>query len=190
MKEMYILFAGLGSFWFLATAKALNPEPKAGKSFETIASQTCEQTKEPEDYFAWLSGCATYKPTGVTNACLNATEIDREKKDVPEWTLTIDQVNGDSLFRSFDFNDFQNAWLWMNEVAQLAEKNDHHPNWSNLYSSVNVKLTTDDHHCLSSFDFQLAKAMDELFKPYSIEYVSIVRRRKRSRRRLKASYID
>ena len=74
----------------------------------------------------------------------------------------------------------------MNEVAQLAEKNDHHPNWSNLYSSVNVKLTTDDHHCLSSFDFQLAKAMDQLFKPYSIEYVSIVRRRRRKRRRLRA----
>ena len=177
-------FVGVG--FLFVVVRSLNPEPKAGKSFETIESQTCEQMKEPEDYFSWLAGCATYKQIGVTNTCLNATEIDREKNDVPEWTLTIDQVNGDSLFRSFDFNDFQNAWMWMNEVAQLAEKNDHHPNWSNLYSSVNVKLTTDDHHCLSSFDFQLAKAMDQLFKPYSIEYVSIVRRRRRKRRRLRA----
>ena len=73
----------------------------------------------------------------------------------------------------------------MTQVAQVAEKNDHHPNWSNLYSSVNVKLTTDDKHCLSSFDVELAKAMDELYKPYSIEYVSIVRRRKRNRRLLR-----
>lgn len=106
--------------------------------------------------------------------------IKASMKSISDWTLTEDSANGDSIFKSFDFNDFKSAFTWMTQAAQLAERNDHHPNWSNLYSSVNVKLTTDDRHCLSSFDVQLARQMDALFKPFSIEYITIARRRNRS----------
>lgn len=52
----------------------------------------------------------------------------------------------------------------MAEVAQLAETNQHHPNWSNLYDVVDVTLNTDDQECLSTFDIQLAQAMDSVAK--------------------------
>ena len=82
---------------------------------------------------------------------------------IPEWNY---QKDGDYISRSFSFTDFQGAFLWMTQSAQLAEKNQHHPDWKNLYNTVDVKLTTDDKMCLSSFDIQLAQGMDYLYTKY------------------------
>lgn len=51
----------------------------------------------------------------------------------------------------------------MAEGAQLADKNDHHPSWTNTFNTVNVTLKSDDIACISTFDIQLAQGMDYVF---------------------------
>lgn len=96
-------------------------------------------------------------------ACLTEAEEAVEVKTLPDWTLTKNSTIGDSLFRSFQFSDFRGAFLFMSEVAQLAETNQHHPDWRNLYNTVEITLTTDDKACLSTFDIQLAHGIDYIY---------------------------
>ena len=49
-----------------------------------------------------------------------------------------------ALYASFEFTDFTTAWAFMTQVALVAEKMDHHPEWSNVYNRVEIKLTTHD----------------------------------------------
>lgn len=100
----------------------------------------------------------------VELVCLNADETDKLVKTVPDWTLVKNSVTGDALKRSFVFADFQEAFLFMAGTAQLAEKNQHHPDWHNLWNTVDVTLTTDDKACLSTFDIELAQGMDLLLQ--------------------------
>jgi 4a-hydroxytetrahydrobiopterin dehydratase len=60
------------------------------------------------------------------------------------------------------FNDFAQAMDFMNAVAEVAERMNHHPEWSNVYNRVNVRLTTHDAGGLTHLDFALAQAMDSL----------------------------
>mmetsp|Transcript_104473 Transcript_104473/g.311968 ORF Transcript_104473/g.311968 Transcript_104473/m.311968 type:complete len:117 (+) Transcript_104473:45-395(+) len=76
----------------------------------------------------------------------------------PQWRL------GDSaqhLERTFRFRDFCHAWGFMSRVALHAEKADHHPNWNNVYNTVEVKLWTHDAGGLTAKDFALAAKMDD-----------------------------
>ena len=74
---------------------------------------------------------------------------------VPGWTR-----NGDGIERSYKFADFVAAFAFMTRVALLAEKADHHPEWSNVYNRAEIRLTTHDAGGLSVRDFALAKAID------------------------------
>jgi 4a-hydroxytetrahydrobiopterin dehydratase len=66
-----------------------------------------------------------------------------------------------SLKRSFEFTDFSEAWAFMNRVALLAEKQNHHPNWSNVYNRVDIELNTHDAGgVVTDKDRKLAKAID------------------------------
>ena len=58
--------------------------------------------------------------------------------------------------------DFAQAMAFMNAVAEVAERMNHHPEWSNVYNRVNVRLTTHDAGGLTHLDFDLARAMDTL----------------------------
>ncbi len=79
--------------------------------------------------------------------------------DLPEWRV----VEGrDAIERSFRFRDFSAAWGFLSRVALLAEAQDHHPEWSNVYNRVVVRLTTHDAGGLSERDIRLAKAIDAL----------------------------
>ncbi|MEL6585934.1 MAG: 4a-hydroxytetrahydrobiopterin dehydratase [Pseudomonadota bacterium] len=62
--------------------------------------------------------------------------------------------------RSFEFADFGAAWGFMSRVALLAEKIDHHPEWSNVYNKVHVRLTTHDAGGLTAKDTALAQAIN------------------------------
>jgi 4a-hydroxytetrahydrobiopterin dehydratase len=95
--------------------------------------------------------------------CLSDAETETLVKTVPGWTLKKNSVTGDALFRSFQFEDFRSAFLFMSASAQLAEKNGHHPDWRNLYNTVDVTLTTDDKACLSTFDIEYAQGMDAVY---------------------------
>jgi 4a-hydroxytetrahydrobiopterin dehydratase len=68
----------------------------------------------------------------------------------------------DAITRSFKFTDFVEAFGFMTRVALLAEKADHHPEWSNVYNRVDILLTTHDAGGLSARDVALAEAIDGL----------------------------
>lgn len=73
------------------------------------------------------------------------------------------KVDGrDAMQRHFRFKDFVDAWGFMSRVALLAEKQDHHPEWSNVYNRVDILLTTHDCKGLSERDVTLARAIDAL----------------------------
>jgi 4a-hydroxytetrahydrobiopterin dehydratase len=72
-----------------------------------------------------------------------------------------------SLQRTFQFKDFSQAWAFMTEVAIQAEKHNHHPNWSNVYNTVEIKLNTHDAgDVVTEKDRKLAKAIDAVFSRY------------------------
>jgi 4a-hydroxytetrahydrobiopterin dehydratase len=67
------------------------------------------------------------------------------------------------LKRTFEFKDFVQAFGFMSKVAIVAEKMNHHPNWSNVYNTVTIELTTHDAgHTITDNDRKLAKAIDGL----------------------------
>lgn len=73
------------------------------------------------------------------------------------WTL-VD--NRDALSKTFQFQNFNQAFGFMTRVALLAEKLDHHPEWFNVYNKVQVTLSTHDMNGLSTYDAQMAQFMD------------------------------
>ena len=68
----------------------------------------------------------------------------------------------DAIAKTYEFDNFVEAFGWMTRVALWAEKWDHHPEWSNVYRTVHVTLTTHDVGGLSSLDAKLARKMDAL----------------------------
>jgi 4a-hydroxytetrahydrobiopterin dehydratase len=68
----------------------------------------------------------------------------------------------DAIMKRFVFKDFSEAFGWMTRVALVAEKLDHHPEWTNVYRTVDVTLSTHDAGGLTELDVQLARAMDAL----------------------------
>lgn len=71
------------------------------------------------------------------------------------------EVDGrDAISKSFQFKDFNAAFGWMSRVAMAAEKMDHHPEWFNVYRTVDVTLATHDAGGVTEKDIALAKAMD------------------------------
>lgn len=75
------------------------------------------------------------------------------------WTVDDDR---DAICKSFEFKDFIEAFGWMTRVAIYAEKWNHHPEWRNVYKSVEVVLTTHDVGGLSAHDVKLARKMEQL----------------------------
>jgi len=72
------------------------------------------------------------------------------------------QLQESSLHTQWKFKNFLQAMAFMNAVAEVAERMNHHPEWSNVYNRVNVRLTTHDAGGLTALDFELAQAMDSL----------------------------
>jgi 4a-hydroxytetrahydrobiopterin dehydratase len=68
----------------------------------------------------------------------------------------------DAIHKTYVFADFIDAFGWMARVAIWAEKWGHHPEWSNVYKTVEVTLTTHDLDGLSTLDAKLARKMDSL----------------------------
>lgn len=68
----------------------------------------------------------------------------------------------DGVRKTFRFGSFISAWGWMSAVALEAEKMNHHPEWSNVYGTVDVLLTTHDAGGLTALDVKLARKMDAL----------------------------
>src|SRR5215469_2764814 len=78
---------------------------------------------------------------------------------LPGWA----EVSGrDAIARTFIFKDFNEAFGFMARVALVAEKRDHHPEWRNVYKTVEVALSTHDAGGVTARDIELAKAMNAI----------------------------
>ncbi len=88
---------------------------------------------------------------------LTQNEISQGLAALPNWALD-DGATG--IVRSFKFRDFVEAFGFMTRVALLAEKADHHPEWSNVYNRIEIRLSTHDCGGLSKRDMVLAAKID------------------------------
>jgi 4a-hydroxytetrahydrobiopterin dehydratase len=78
---------------------------------------------------------------------------------IPDWTY---DESRDAIARRVTFADFNQAFGFMTRVALIAEKADHHPEWSNVWNRVDIVLTTHDAGGLSQRDIAMAQAIDAL----------------------------
>lgn len=85
-------------------------------------------------------------------------------KALSGWTYDRDR---DAIVREFAFRDFVTAFSFMSAVALLAEKADHHPEWSNVYGRVSILLTTHDAGGLTARDVDLAQHISRLAETFS-----------------------
>ena len=67
----------------------------------------------------------------------------------------------DAIQKSYKFNDFNEAFAFMTKVAEKAEQMDHHPEWFNVYATVDVTLSTHDAGGVTELDIELARFMDQ-----------------------------
>jgi 4a-hydroxytetrahydrobiopterin dehydratase len=95
---------------------------------------------------------------------MNAIKLEGEDREHALAALTAHgwtQVEGrDAITKRFVFGDFNEAFGWMTRVAMVAEHMNHHPEWFNVYKTVDVTLTTHDVGGISQFDVALASKMD------------------------------
>ncbi len=98
----------------------------------------------------------------MTIAKLTVAERAKLLPELSAWTVEAEDA---ALRRSFKFKDFSAAFAFMTRVAMLAERMDHHPEWSNVYNRVDVRLTTHDAGGLSARDTTMAKAIDDIVPP-------------------------
>ncbi|MCA0304987.1 MAG: 4a-hydroxytetrahydrobiopterin dehydratase [Proteobacteria bacterium] len=92
-------------------------------------------------------------------AKLSGSERAAALASLPKWQ----EVPGrDAIRRQLKFADFNEAWGFMCRVALAAEKADHHPEWSNVYNTVDIVLSTHDAGGLSARDVALARTIDGL----------------------------
>ena len=90
---------------------------------------------------------------------LSDADVQMKLPEIPEWRL--DQG---CLARTFKFPDFVHAFGFMASAALVAEAMNHHPDWSNVYNTVTVRLSTHDVKGISDLDFRLAKKMDRIYE--------------------------
>jgi 4a-hydroxytetrahydrobiopterin dehydratase len=81
---------------------------------------------------------------------------------IPDWAYTPER--GGLVRREFKFHDFKQAFAFMTEMAEYSERVNHHPEWRNVYSYVEVTLTTHDASGLSMLDIEWAKTADHKAK--------------------------
>ena len=92
---------------------------------------------------------------------LSKDELAKKLKRLSGWKL----VKGRSaITKTFKFNNFQDAFGWMTSMAIYAEKKDHHPEWFNVYSTVEVTLSTHDAGGVTNLDLDMAREMNQTSK--------------------------
>jgi 4a-hydroxytetrahydrobiopterin dehydratase len=86
-------------------------------------------------------------------------EIQQQVAGLDGWKVVNGKVN-----KSFEFDNFVQAFGFMTRVAMEAEKMNHHPEWFNVYNRVKIDLVTHDVSGISNYDIKLAKTIDSLAK--------------------------
>lgn len=93
--------------------------------------------------------------------------VERKKLDDQQIQSKLNELSGWSLeegklHKAFKFKSFVEAFGFMTQVALMAESMDHHPDWSNVYNTVSISLSTHDLGGISTYDFELARKIDAL----------------------------
>ena len=92
---------------------------------------------------------------------LSKTEVTNRLKKLSGWKL----VKGrNAITKIFKFKNFTEAFGWMTSMALYAEKKDHHPEWFNVYSTVEVTLSTHDAGGVTNLDLDMAREMNRTSK--------------------------
>ncbi len=90
-------------------------------------------------------------------SALEASEVAARAAEVPDWDCSTDRLS-----RTIECGSFVRAFGLMSSIALVAERMNHHPEWSNVYGTVRVDLTTHDAGGVTDLDFTLASRIDEL----------------------------
>ena len=93
---------------------------------------------------------------------------DARKAALKELSGWSDVSGRDAIARTFTFRDFNEAFGFMTRAALVAEKSDHHPEWRNVYKTVEVVLSTHDAGGVTAKDIELARAMDAIGKQLGV----------------------
>lgn len=88
---------------------------------------------------------------------LTNQEIEKRLKELSDW-----DYYDDALHTDFEFDNFKDCMSAMNRIAFECEALNHHPEWSNVYNILEIKLTTHDADGVTELDFELAKAIDKI----------------------------
>ncbi len=90
---------------------------------------------------------------------LTSTEIQTELTHLPNW-IFLDHA----IEKKWVFNDFLQAMQFINKIAVVAEQKKHHPEWTNVYNKVTIRLSTHDSNGVTTKDIALAKAIETIYK--------------------------
>lgn len=91
--------------------------------------------------------------------CLSSEDIETHLVQLPGWRL-----EANVLKTSLQFSDFTSAFAFMTQVAMIAEKMNHHPDWQNVYNRVDINLSTHEAGGVTDLDIQLAKKITTIRK--------------------------
>lgn len=83
--------------------------------------------------------------------------VDKALQGLEGWRRAVERS---AIEKSFKFKDFGQAWSFMSRIALLAERMDHHPEWSNVYNRVDITLTTNDAGGISAQDIEMAEKIE------------------------------
>lgn len=90
---------------------------------------------------------------------LSDQEISKELNDIEGW-----RVEDNALLKNFVFEDFKETLAIMMGIGMIAEAMNHHPEWTNVYNKLSIKLTTHDEGGVTEKDIALAKKIEEIIK--------------------------
>ncbi|MBP2832103.1 4a-hydroxytetrahydrobiopterin dehydratase [Aquimarina sp. U1-2] len=90
---------------------------------------------------------------------LTASEIKERLATIDGW-----EYQDDAIHTKFEFNDFKDAFSVMTRIAFEAELQQHHPDWSNVYNTLQISLSTHDADGVTDKDFKLAKTIEEIIE--------------------------
>lgn len=91
---------------------------------------------------------------------LTDAQVELQLQDLKGWSK-----EGNALVKTYIFNDFVEAISFMVQASFRAQELEHHPEWTNIYNEVRVRLTTHDLNGITSNDIRLAKRMEHILQP-------------------------
>lgn len=95
----------------------------------------------------------------MSNLTIEQTEAELLARGISDW-----EIGNKYIFKSFRFKDFRKALEFMNKAGEAAEELNHHPDWSNVYNVVNIKLYTHETDSITEIDILLAEQIEKAYR--------------------------